>query len=222
MITLVLRCCIIASGILFFGFINASALPFPCRYIPVAALALVSVCVYFFRFRKLAVPLRTPVLLLLALLAEYAFLATFYFPDSVWRIAYLLFTECVHIRLFMLLLEYSQGEEWRMRFAKTYFLLAALNLFNWVLFFRGPGPIFMPWLTPTFNSGWLALVFSVFQLTVYDLMRPKSRQAGEHSSKSRGERFAAWLAYCLSGYREPARKETGNTTTADRDGQEKE
>lgn len=100
---------------------------------------------------------------------------------------------------------YSGDSEWRCRLAEVYFIPAAINTFTWVLFFRGPGAIFFPWLMPVFVSGWATLAFSMFQLTVYDSIRPKARREEADSSRTRGERIAAWVAYCLSGYREPAR-----------------
>lgn len=158
------------------------------------------------------------VLLLVSLPLEYAFLLTFYLPGTLWGLLYLAVVEFFRARIFMLALGYSPDPEWRCRLARVYFIPAAANTFNWVLFARGPGPVFFPWLMPVFASGWTALVFSMFQLTVYDVVRPKIRLEGE-PSRTRGEQIAAWIAYCVSGYREPARevpKNDGMVTRKDK------
>lgn len=176
------------------------------KYILALAPAALALRVYLTLRRRAAPVPKSVVLLLCSLPCEYAFLLAFYLPDTLWRLTYLVATEFFRARLFMLAPLYSRDADWRCRLAEVYFIPAAINAFGWILFSRGPGAVFFPWLMPVFVSGWAALVFSIFQLTVYDIIRPKARQVEEASSRTRVERIAAWIAYCAGGYREPARE----------------
>ena len=196
-------CLTLANSLIFFlclcfGVQSISHAKYAILIIP----ALLSLAIFLFiRKGGAAIP-RFVILLLFALPLEYAFLLRFYVSDTLWTVAYLVGIEFFHIWIFMLVLRYSDDAEWRCRLAHVYFIPAACNLFFWV----GPMRIFQPLIMPIFAPEWLSLVFSMYQLTVYDFIRPRV-QRQKDDSRTTIERAVAWFAYCVSGYREPAREE---------------
>lgn len=154
---------------------------------------------------------RGPVrLLLAALAAEYLFWMHFGVFGRAWQVLYLLMAEGMRAALFVAVLNLCRENGYRTRLTRLAFLPAAGNLFVWLFFSVSPFGVWLgPWLESPFTSGAAGLRLAATQLAVYDRLRARPKQPREKFSYATVERMAAWVAYCISGYREPGKSNSG-------------